>query len=140
MKKFLFIKKKFRFKLITKFKFYIMFCVLFFNTKIYCKEIKNHKIKDNNKDIIFNIKDIELIELIEKIYEKPYQEPDQGNQTTDRYFKNSFEETEEEKNVNKIDRQKDKKTNVNNLYEKKIGETYFNKIDGGKDKKTYNKK
>lgn len=86
--------------------------------------------------MIFNIK--ELIELIEKIYEKPYQEPDQGNQTTD--FKNRFEETESEKNVNKIDREKDNKTDINNLYEKKIGETYFHKIAGGKDKKTYNKK
>ncbi|RIU86191.1 BamA/OMP85 family outer membrane protein [Candidatus Karelsulcia muelleri] len=142
MNKFLFKKKK----LITTFKCYIIFCVLFFNTNIYCKEIKN-----NNKDFIFNIKEIELIELIEKIYEKPYKETDQGNQTTDqgnqttdRYFKNRFEETEdeteEEKNVNKIDREKDNKTDVNNLYEKKIGETYFHKIDGEKDKKTYSKK
>ncbi|MFU7501821.1 MAG: POTRA domain-containing protein [Candidatus Karelsulcia muelleri] len=129
---------KFLIFLFKRFKFYIIFCVLFFNTNIYCKEIKNNKIKDNNKDFIFNIKDIELIELIEKIYEKPYKKTYQGNKTTD--FKNSFEETEEEKNVNKIDREKDNKTDINNLYEKKIGETYFNKIDGGKDKKTYNKK
>ncbi|XOS86567.1 MAG: outer membrane protein assembly factor [Candidatus Karelsulcia muelleri] len=130
--------KKFLIFLFKRLKFYIIFCVLFFNTNIYCKEIKNNNIKDNNKDFIFNIKDIELIELIEKIYEKPYKKTDQGNKTTD--FKNSFEETEEEKNVNKIDREKDNKTDINNLYEKKIGETYFHKIDGGKDKKTYNKK
>ncbi|AGS33397.1 putative outer Membrane Protein Assembly Complex - BamA subunit [Candidatus Karelsulcia muelleri str. Sulcia-ALF] len=95
----------------------IIFCVLFFNTKIYCKD-------NNEKD--FNIKDIELIELIEKVYEKPSQDKEI-----------SFENTETEANVN---REKDNKTDFKNISEKKIGETYFNKIDGEKAKKTYKNK
>ncbi|AIZ48873.1 putative outer membrane protein [Candidatus Karelsulcia muelleri] len=104
-------------KLITT--FYIIFCVLFFNPKIYCKD---------NNDKYFNIKDIELIELIEKVYEKPYKEQDQEI---------SFENTETEANVN---REKDNKTDFQNISEKKIGETYFNKMDGEKAKKTYKNK
>lgn len=95
----------------------IIFCVLFFNTKIYCQD-------NNDKD--FNIKDIELIELIEKVYEKPSQDKEI-----------SFENTETEANVN---REKDNKTDFQNISEKKIGETYFHKISGEKAKKTYKNK
>ncbi|WP_259285715.1 BamA/OMP85 family outer membrane protein [Candidatus Karelsulcia muelleri] len=112
----LFKNLKFIIKLIT------IFCVLFFNTKIYCKD---------NNDKSFNIKDIELIELIEKVYEKPSKEQDKGNKEI------SFENTETEANVN---REKDNKTDFKNISEKKIGETYFHKIYGEKAKKTYKNK
>ncbi|WKD87294.1 POTRA domain-containing protein [Candidatus Karelsulcia muelleri] len=128
--------KKIKFIIITT--FYIIFCVLFFNTKIYCKD---------NNDKYFNIKDIELIELIEKVYEKPSKEQEQEqeqeqdkDQDKDQYQGNkeiSFENTETEANVN---REKDNKTDFKNISEKKIGETYFNKIYGEKAKKTYKNK
>ncbi|XXS36436.1 MAG: BamA/OMP85 family outer membrane protein [Candidatus Karelsulcia muelleri] len=110
-------------KLIT-----IIFCVLFFNTKIYCKD-------NNDKD--FNIKDIELIELIEKVYEKPSKEQDQDQDQDQGNKEISFENTETEANVN---REKDNKTDFQNISEKKIGETYFNKIYGEEAKKTYKNK
>ncbi|WP_259158943.1 hypothetical protein [Candidatus Karelsulcia muelleri] len=77
------------------------------------------------------LKDIELIELIEKVYEKPSKEQDKGNKEI------SFENTETEANVN---REKDNKTDFQNISEKKIGETYFHKIYGEKAKKTYKNK